>query len=114
MKRVMLTTIILVFGTDGARAEVPAAQCSSYYISEINLVSTADTEAGHVQTFVAFGLSREEAEKNALGSCSRISFDLQTCLDSDRISGLNVASDAPGNSLHLKYMKAVKRITGCS
>ncbi|MHC2291700.1 hypothetical protein [Bradyrhizobium barranii] len=56
MKRVMLTTIILVFGTDGARAEVPAAQCSSYYISEINLVSTADTEAGHVQTFVAFGL----------------------------------------------------------
>jgi hypothetical protein len=59
-------TIILAFGMIGARAEVLAAQCSSYYISEINLVSTADSEAGHVQTFVGFGPSKEEAEKNAL------------------------------------------------
>jgi hypothetical protein len=109
-----LTTLILVFGMIGFRAEVMAAECSSYYISEINLVSTADSEAGHVQTFVGFGPSKEEAEKNALGSCSRISFDLQTCLDSDRSSGPNAPSDASGNLLHLKYMKAVKRITGCS
>ena len=114
MQRVMLMTIILAFGMIGARAEVLAAQCSSYYISEINLVSTADSEAGHVQTFVGFGLSKEEAERNALGSCSHISFDLQTCLGSDRSSGLNAPSDASGNLLHLKYMKAVKRITGCS
>ena len=112
MQRVMLMTIILAFGMVGARAEVLAAQCSSYYISEINLVSTADSEAGHVQTFVGFGPSKEEAEKNALGSCLHISFDLQTCLGSDRSSSLNVSSDAPGNSLHLKYRKAVKRITG--
>ena len=114
MKRAMLMTIILAFGMIGARAEVLAAQCSSYYISEINLVSTADSEAGHVQTFVGFGPSKEEAEKNALGSCSHISFDLQTCLHSDRSSGLNAPSDASGKLLHLKYMKAVKRITGCS
>jgi hypothetical protein len=42
MKRAMLMTIILAFGMIGARAEVLAAQCSSYYISEINLVSTAE------------------------------------------------------------------------
>lgn len=69
MKRAMLMTIILAVGMIGARAEVLAAQCSSYNISEINLVSTADSEAGHVQTFVGFGPSKEEAEKNALGSC---------------------------------------------
>ena len=114
MKRAILTTMIFLFGMIGARTEVPAAQCSSYYISEINLVSTADTEAGHVQTFVGFGASKEEAEKNALGSCSRISFDLQTCLDSDRSSGPNAPSDESGNSLHLKYMKALKRITNCN
>ena len=115
MKCAMLMKIILAFGMIGVRAEVvPAAQCSSYYISEINLVSTADSEAGHVQIFVGFGSSKEEAEKNALGSCSHISFDVQTCLDSDRSSGLNASSDASGNLLHLKYMKAVKRITGCS
>jgi hypothetical protein len=114
MKRALLTMIILVFGMIPALAEALAAQCSSYYISEINLVSVADTKAGHVQTFVGFGSSKDEAEKNALGSCSHISFDLQTCLDSDRTSGLNAASDAAGNSLHLKYNKAVKRITGCN
>jgi hypothetical protein len=79
MKRAVLTTIILVFGRFGAYAEPQAAQCSSYYISEINLVSTADAEAGHVQTFVGFGPSMEEAEKNALGWCSHIRFDLETC-----------------------------------
>jgi hypothetical protein len=114
MKRAMLMTIILAFGMIGARAEALAAQCSSYYISEINLVSTADSEAGHVQTFVGFGPSKEEAEKNALGSCSHISFDLQICLDSDRSSGLNAPSDPSGNLLHLKYIKAVRRITGCN
>ena len=64
MKRVVLTTIILVLGTDAARAVPQAAQCSSFYISEITLVSTADGEAGHVQTFVGFwslqGRGREE------------------------------------------------------
>src|ERR1700749_4372363 len=97
MKRAVLTTIISAFGLFTAHAEAPNVQCSSYYISEINLVSTADSEAGHVQTFVGFGPSKEEAEKNALGSCSHISFDLQTCLDSDRSSGLNAPSDASGN-----------------
>ena len=106
--------MVLIFGMFGARAQVPVTQCSSYYISEINLVSTADTEAGQVQTFVGFGPSQVEAENNALGSCSRISFNLQTCMDSDRVSGLNAPSDGPGKTLHLKYMKAVKRITGCS
>jgi hypothetical protein len=67
MKRAVLTTIIPIFGVFAARAEVGASQCSLYYISEINLVSTADTEAGHVQTYVGFGLSKEEAEKSALG-----------------------------------------------
>jgi hypothetical protein len=110
MKRAVL--IFLIFGVVGARAETktPAAQCSSYYISEINIVSVADTDAGNVQTYVGFGQSKEEAEKNALGACSHLRFDLQTCLDSDRTSGRNAASD---DSLHLKYMKAVKRITGC-
>jgi hypothetical protein len=109
MKRAVL--MILMFGMPGANAET--AQCSSYYISEINIVSVADTEAGHVQTFVGFGPSKEEAEKSALGACSHISFDLQTCSDSDRISDRNSVSDSGNNSLHLKYMKAVKRITGC-
>jgi hypothetical protein len=109
-----LTTLILVFGMIGSRAEVMAAECSSYYISEITLVSTADTEAGHVQTYVGFGPSKEEAEKNALAWCSRIRFDLETCLNSDRMTGRNSVSEGSDNSLHLKYMKAVKRITGCS
>ena len=93
------TLVVLWLGKLGTSTGVLAASCSSYYISEITLVSTADTEAGHVQTFVGFGLSKEEAEKNVLGSCSHISFDLQTCLDSDRSSGLNAPSDAPGNLL---------------
>jgi hypothetical protein len=113
MKRAVL--IFLILGIIGARAETsgnatPAAQCSSYYISEINIVSVADTDAGNVQTYVGFGQSKEEAEKNALGACSHFRFDLQTCLDSDRSSGRNADSN---DSLHLKYMKAVKRITGC-
>ncbi|WP_424630576.1 hypothetical protein [Bradyrhizobium sp. SYSU BS000235] len=76
-------------------------------------MSPADTEAGHVQTFVGFGASKEVAEQNALGSCSHIKLDLQTCLESDRLLGRNTLSDAAGDSLHLKYMKAAKRITGC-
>ena len=72
-----------------------------------------DTAAGHVQVFVGFGSSTEEAEKNALGSCSHIQLDLQTCLDSDRILGRNTPPDKDGSPLHLKYMKAVKRITAC-
>lgn len=114
MKRAVLMMIIPIVGLFAARAEVGAAQCSLYYISEINLVSTADTEAGHVQTYVGFGLSKEEAEKNALGWCSRIRFDLETCLNSDRLTGLNAASVDGDHSLHLKYMKAVKRVTGCN
>ena len=113
MKRAMLMTIILAVGMIGARAEVLAAQCSSYYISEITLVSPVDTQAGHVQTFVGFGSSKDEAENNALGSCSHIKLDLQTCLDSDRISGRNDPSYKTSNSLHLRYVKAAKRITGC-
>jgi hypothetical protein len=105
---------VMMFGMLGAHAEVLAAQCSSYYISEINVVPTEDTEAGHVQTYVGFGPSKEEAEKNALGSCLHIRFDLQTCSDSDRISGRNAVSDPADSLLHLKYMKAVKRVTGCS
>jgi len=84
---------ILLFGLFGISAEVQAAQCSSYYISEINIVSVADTDAGNVQTYVGFGQSRE---------------------DSDRTSGRNALSDSADNSLHLKYTKAVKRVTGCS
>ena len=91
-----------------------AAQCSSFYISEINLVSTADGEAGHVQTFVGFGPSKEEAEKSALGWCSHIRFDLETCLNSDRLTARNYRSDGGDAALDLKYMKAVARITGCS
>ncbi len=109
-----LATLILVFGMLGVHADVMAAECSSYYISEINLVSTADSEAGHVQTYVGFGPSKEEAEKNALAWCSRIRFDLETCVNSDRITGRNSASEQGGNLLHLKYTKAVKRITGCN
>jgi hypothetical protein len=89
------TLVVLWLGMLGTSTGVLAASCSSYYISEITLVSTADTEAGHVQTFVGFGLSKEEAEKNVLG----ISFDLQTCLDSDRSSGRKAPSDAPDNLL---------------
>jgi hypothetical protein len=105
--------MLFVLGMFLAPAEVIAASCSSYYISEITLVSPGDTEAGRVQTFVGFGASKEEAEKNALGSCSHIQLDLQTCLDSDRILGRNAPSDEANSSLHLKYTKAVKRVTGC-
>ena len=83
-----------------ASAEVLAAPCSSYYISEITLVSAVDTEAGRVQTFVGFGASKEEAENNALGSCSHIQLDLQTCLDSDRRLGRNAPSDQPDQIGH--------------
>ncbi|KGT73292.1 hypothetical protein MA20_45220 [Bradyrhizobium japonicum] len=105
--------MVFVLGMFLAPAEVIAAACSSYYISEITLVSPGDTEAGRVQTFVGFGVSKEEAENNVLGSCSHIQLDLQTCLASDRILGRNAPSDEANNSLHLKYTKAVKRITGC-
>jgi len=108
MKRAVLMILILVMF--GARSEILATDCSSYYISEVNIVSVADTEAGNVQTYVGFGHSKEESEQNALGACSHFRFDLQTCLDSDRSSGRNADSN---DSLHLKYMKAVKRITGC-
>jgi hypothetical protein len=80
--------------------------------SEINIVSVADTDAGNVQTYVGFGSTKEQAEKNALGACSHTRFDLETCLESDRVSGSN--SNSADSSLHLKYMKAAKRITGCS
>jgi len=111
MKRALL---ILMFGLFGPRAEVLAAQCSSYYISEINLVAVGDTEAGHVQTYVGFGQSKEESEQKAVQVCSHLRFDLQYCLESDSTSGRNALSDSADNSLHLKYTKAVKRITGCS
>ena len=113
MRSVVLA--FLMFGVFGAEAEVMAAECSSYYISEINLVPTDDTEAGHVQTFVGFGSSKEEADSRALGSCSRVRLAIETCLSSDRMTGRAVPSDGGGdNSLHLKYMKAVRRITGCN
>ena len=94
--------VVLWLGMLGTSSEVLAVPCSSYYISEITLVSPGDTEAGRVLTFVGFGASKEEAEKNALGSCSHIQLDLQTCLDSDRASGRNDLSDLTGNLLHLK------------
>lgn len=112
MKRAVL--VLLVLGMFGTCAETLAAQCSSFYISEINIVSVHDTEGGNVQTYVGFGDTKEEAEKNVLGACSHTRFDLETCLESDRASGRNALSDSADNRLHLKYMKAVKRITGCS
>jgi hypothetical protein len=112
MKRTVLT--ILLLGALGARSEILAADCSSYYISEVNIVSVADTEAGNVQTYIGFGQSKEESEKNALGACSHVRFDLRTCLESDRSSARNATSDSTDNALHLKYMNAVRRITGCS
>ena len=54
---------------------------------------------------------REEAQQNAMAACSHMRFDIQTCLELDLRSGRNDPSD---NSLHLKYMKALRRITGCS
>jgi hypothetical protein len=105
--------VVLWLGMLGTSSEVLAVPCSSYYISEITLVSPGDTEAGRALTFVGFGASKEEAEKNALGSCSHIQLDLETCLASDRILGRNAPSDEANSSLHLKYTKAVKRITGC-
>lgn len=111
MKRVIL--LLLICGISEACAETQTTQCASYYISEINIVSVADTEAGNVQTYVGFGPSKEESEKKAVGACSHLRFDLETCLESDRISGRNAPSSVADNSLHLKYMKAVKRVTGC-
>ena len=111
MKRYLL---ILIIAVGGARADALAASCTSYYITEINLVSVAETEAGNVHTFVGFGQTKQEAERNAVSACSHVRFDAATCVDSDRISGRNVASDAADNSLHVKYMNAVRRITGCS
>ena len=111
MKRGLLILIFVMFraGTE----VVAASQCSSYYFSEINIVSVGDTDAGNVETYVGFGRSKEESEKNAMGACSHLRFDLETCLESDLTSSRNVLSDSDNNSLHLKYMKAVKRITGC-
>ena len=97
--RALMIALLLVHG---AHSMALGAECSSYYISEITLVSPIDTAAGRVQVFVGFGSSTEEAEKNALGSCSHIQLDLQTCLDSDRASGRNDLSDLTGNLLHLK------------
>jgi hypothetical protein len=94
MKRAVL--MILMFGMPGANAEI--AQCSSYCITEINIVSVADTDAGNVQTYVGFGQSKEESEKNAMGACSHLRFDLQTCFESDRTSGRNALSDSDGHS----------------
>lgn len=111
MKRACLILVVCLFGTS---AEVLAAQCSSYHISEITIVPTDDAEAGRVQTYVGFGETREESEQKAMQACSHLRFDLQYCLDSDRKSARNALSDSSDNSLHLKYMKAVKRITGCS
>ncbi|HTO67088.1 MAG TPA: hypothetical protein VMM15_38215 [Bradyrhizobium sp.] len=48
-----------------------------------------------------------------IDSASWLIADLQTCLESDRSSGRNARSDASDNSLHLKYMKSVKRIIIC-
>jgi hypothetical protein len=112
MRRAVLA--MLIFGGSLARAEATTAQCSSYYISEINIVSTDDAEPGHVQTFVGFGPSKEEAEKNVLASCSRIRFEIETCLNSDRKTDRNAPSEGRENSLHSKYTKAVMRFTGCS
>jgi len=105
--------MLFVLGMLLAPVEVIASLCSSYYISEITLVSPGDNEAGRVQTFVGFGASKEEAEKNALRSCSHIQLDLETCLASDRVLDRNAPSDEAKTSLHMKYSKAVKRITGC-
>jgi hypothetical protein len=106
----------LLIIADAFLPNLPAAQnaqCSSYYISEINVVSVEDTEGGSVQTYVGFGHSKEEAENKALGACSHFRNDAQICLASDRASGRNALDDSAGNSLHLKYMTAVRRITGC-
>jgi hypothetical protein len=64
--------------------------------------------------FVGFGPSKEEAEKSVLASCSRIRFDIETYLNSDRKTDRNAPSEGRENSLHSKYMKAVRRFTGCS
>src|SRR6516162_3176272 len=107
--------LVLFLGLCGRQAEAQvAAQCSSYYISEINLVTMIDAQPGNVLTFVGFGLSKEESEKNAVGACSHVRFDLETCLESDRVSGINAPSHPADSSLHLKYKRAVKRVTGCS
>ena len=44
MKR---TALILMFGLFGPCAEVRAAVCSSYYISEVVIVAVGDSEAGN-------------------------------------------------------------------
>ena len=114
MKRAAFMTAILAIGTTLAtHAQPQTVPCSSYYISEITLVSSADGEAGHVQTFVGVGSSADEAEKKALAWCSHIKFDLETCLSSDRMTTRNAPSEGGSGFLHLKYRKAVARITGC-
>ena len=56
MERAVLITTVVALGISVATcAESQTGQCSSYYISGINLVSAADGQAGHVQTFVGFG-----------------------------------------------------------
>src|SRR5262245_57803456 len=88
--RMRYGALVLFLELCGTHAEAQvAAQCSSYYISEINLVTVIDTQPGNVLTFVGFGLSKEESEKNAVGACSHVRFDLETCLESDRVSGMN-------------------------
>jgi len=65
MQRAVL--VMLIFGLFGVRAEVMAAQCSSYYISEINLVSTDDAEAGHVQTLLDLDRQRKRQRRGPWG-----------------------------------------------
>jgi len=94
MERAILITTVVALGISVATcAESQTGQCSSYYISGINLVSAADGQAGHVQTFVGFGPFKEEAEKSASGWCSHIRFDLETCLNSDRRTARNPPSE---------------------
>jgi len=111
MKRIL---VILIAAIGSVPGDASPAQCSAYHISEISLVSVADIDAGNVHTFVGFGQTKEEAEQNAVSSCSRVRFDIETCVESDRVSARNSPSDRDNSSLHLKYAKAVRRITGCS
>src|SRR6516165_273352 len=106
---------VLFLGLYGAHAEAQVtAQCSSYYISEINLVTMIDAQPGNVLTFVGFGLSKEESEKNAVGACSHVRFDLETCLESDRVSGINAPFRPDRYFPSSQVQRAVKRVTGCS
>ena len=114
MRRLRRHTIVITISSrPHGRVDLDQAKQGVVTAKSCGAVPGVTTEAGHVQTHVGFRLSKEEAEKNALGWCSRIRFDLETCLNSDRLTGPNAASDGSDNSLHLKYMKAVKRVTGC-